>query len=465
MDLWSGLDELCAEKVEKAGQALATRASDSDEKESSASAGGALAAEPAPRPRGPGRFRVLRAREIAENMRIEQRGDHWLVPSQQGTGAKYVVRRGEFVLPESCTCPDYVLREKPCKHVHAVRLRINGEAERAAPGPTPTPVTKPRKSYPQDCSAYNAAQTHEKEHVVALLHDLCQGIPQPAHEKGRRPCLLSDLVFAAAMKVYGGTSGRRAQSDLRDLAAKGYMVKAPSYNSISRYLQTDELTPLLKRLVEASAAPLATVEVDFAVDSTGFSTKTYERYYDHKWGRPRFKSRWVKLHACVGVKTNVVTALEVTAGEGEGSGDCPHLPGLVEATAERFDVREVSADMAYSSRDNLTRVSRMGVSVYVPFKSNSKPSKPGTDSLWWSKLWRYFQYQREEFLEHYHKRSNVESSFGGIKRLFRGSVRAKKLESQINEVLLKCLVWNLTRLVHACYELGVDVEGITKQVG
>lgn len=404
-------------------------------------------------------LRVLRGREIAENMKIERRGDYWLVPSQQGTGAKYAVREDDFMEPESCTCPDYALRKRPCKHVYAVRALVNGESKRTRPtkGESPRKVSNPRKTYRQDWTNYNLAQTHEKKHVVQFLHELCRGIEQPEHEQGRQPCLLSDIVFAAAMKVYGGTSGRRAMTELRDLAESGYMVKAPSYNSISRYLETDELTPLLERLVQQSAAPLASVESQFAVDATGFSACGYLRWYDQKWGRVRTKGKWVKLHAMVGVKTNVVTAAEVTAGTGEGSVDSPHLPGLVETTQKVFEVEEVSADMAYSSRDNLTQVSRMFVTPYVPFKSNSKESK-SSDSLWWNHLWHYFQYRRDEFLAHYHRRSNVESTFGAIKRLFGSSVRAKKLESQVNEVLLKCLVWNLTCLVHAHYELGIKIE-------
>jgi hypothetical protein len=41
---------------------------------------------------------------------------------------------------------------------------------------------------------------------------------------------------------------------------------------------------MLRHLVEISALPLKEVETDFAVDSTGFSTSRFERWYDAKWG-------------------------------------------------------------------------------------------------------------------------------------------------------------------------------------
>jgi hypothetical protein len=43
-----------------------------------------------------------------------------------------------------------------------------------------------------------------------------------------------------------------------------------------------------------------------------------------------------------------------------------------------------------------------------------------------------------------------------VKRKFGPSVRAKAFPAQVNEVLLKCLVHNLSVLVHAIHELGVD---------
>jgi hypothetical protein len=41
----------------------------------------------------------------------------------------------------------------------------------------------------------------------------------------------------------------------------------------------------LTRLIEQSAAPLASLESAFAVDNTGFSTSVYRRWYDANYGR------------------------------------------------------------------------------------------------------------------------------------------------------------------------------------
>jgi hypothetical protein len=51
-------------------------------------------------------------------------------------------------------------------------------------------------------------------------------------------------------------------------------------------------------------------------------------------------------HLICGVKTNVVTAVEILD---KDAGDAPQLPELVKATHKNFTVREVSADKAYTS--------------------------------------------------------------------------------------------------------------------
>jgi hypothetical protein len=69
-----------------------------------------------------------------------------------------------------------------------------------------------------------------------------------------------------------------------------------------------------------------------------------------------------------------------------------------------------------------------------------------------------FTYKQAEFLAHYHARSNVESTFGAMKRKFGGSVRSKNPTAQVNEVLCKALCFNLSCLVHAIHELGIEPQ-------
>ena len=67
-----------------------------------------------------------------------------------------------------------------------------------------------------------------------------------------------------------------------------------------------------------------------------------------------------------------------------------------------------------------------------------------------------FQFKRDEFLQHYHKRSNVESTFSAIKRKFGDSVRSKTDVAMKNESLCKILAHNICCLIQEQHELGID---------
>ena len=71
---------------------------------------------------------------------------------------------------------------------------------------------------------------------------------------------------------------------------------------------------------------------------------------------------------------------------------------------------------------------------YIPFKVNSRPEHTHGDSLW-AKTYHYFSLYRQEFMDHYHKRSNVETAFSMINAKFGGSLRSKNPEAQVNDAL------------------------------
>ncbi len=69
-----------------------------------------------------------------------------------------------------------------------------------------------------------------------------------------------------------------------------------------------------------------------------------------------------------------------------------------------------------------------------------------------------FLKKRELFDKEYHKRSNVESAFYMIKRKFGNSLKTKRDDSQVNEILMKCLCHNLAVLVQESFELGLEID-------
>lgn len=237
--------------------------------------------------------REIKALQIAAKSKLTRKGNTWLVPSQAGQG-QYKVNPD----PESphCTCPDHEHTQARCKHIFAVEYVI--EREQTLDGQTVVTETVKvtRKTYSQNWPAYNAAQTQEKSQLQALLYELCRTIPEPEQQRGRPRLSLADIIFASTFKVYSTVSGRRFQSDLQEAKRRGFLSKMPHYNSVFRYLESEALTPYLYELIAASAMPLKSVETDFAVDSSGFSTGQFMRWLDVKYGKEEDRRMWIKVH-------------------------------------------------------------------------------------------------------------------------------------------------------------------------
>ena len=306
--------------------------------------------------------------------------------------------------------------------------------------------------YQQNWVAYNNAQTKEIRLFDELLRDLVQNVQESEQVFGRPRLSLRETIFCAVQKVYSQLSSRRAHSLYTNAVEREQIGKAPHFNAVSKLLNKEELTPILHELISITARPLSSVETDFAVDSSGFRTRCFGQYAEQKYALKR-QHEWLKAHIVCGVKTNTVVAVKVT---GINGADSPQFRELIEATAKDFAIKEVSADKAYSSKDNLRAVSEAGATPYIPFKSNTTGKARG--SLLWKKTYHYFQFNKEEFYEHYHKRSNVESVFSAIKKKFGDTLKSKNRTAQENELLCKILAYNITVLIQEMEELGISLQ-------
>jgi hypothetical protein len=146
-------------------------------------------------------------------------------------------------------------------------------------------------------------------------------------------------------------------------------------------MEDPKMTPILGDLIRESALPLCAIESDFAVDSTGFGTSRFVRWFDQKYGIVRQRAEFIKISVMTGIKTNVCLAVRIG---GQYSPDSP------------------------------------------------------------------------EFIAHYHKRSNVESTFSMIKAKFGDSLRSKTDVAMMNEALFKVLCHNVAVLIQSACGLGIE---------
>jgi transposase len=217
---------------------------------------------------------------------------------------------------------------------------------------------------------------------------------------------------------------------------RGYTQTLCHFNSIFNYLEDPAMTPILRALIRTSSLPLWAIETHFAPDSSGFTTSQYTRWHDIKY-RGTQEHGWVKPHPMCGVRTHIVTDVEI--GD-RNAADAPYLPSLLATTAQHFNVQAVSADKGYSSVNNINAIYAIGAIPYIPFKSNASAARGGL----WAKAYHYYHLHRDEFLEHYHQRSNVETVFEMIKRKLRREVRSKTEIAMANEVYCKILCTTFT---------------------
>ena len=391
--------------------------------------------------------RKERGKAIVEKSgQIQKIDDHsFTVKSQTGHGV-YEVKTTDKGM--TCTCPDFIKHGMPCKHILATRFYL--EVQRDTPKGTVS--EKIRLTYAQAWSAYNAAQTEEIKIFDALLKDLVKAIPEPEQKMGRPRLPMSETLFCAIQKVYSQLSSRRAHSLFQNAVERKQIDHAPYFNAPSALFNNPNITPILHELVTLSALPVAGLETDFAIDSTGFRTTTFSAYCGIKHGQKK-EHRWLKAHMATGVKTNIVTGIQIST---TNDNDSPHFAPLVKDISKNFNISEISADRAYSSRDNFEVVGSVGGVVYIPFKKHARCKTRG--SPLWNKMFYFFQLNREEFMEHYHKRSNVESTNAAIKRKFGETLKSKNQIAQVNELLAKIIAYNLTVVIHEMYENGISPD-------
>ncbi len=428
--------------------------------------------------------RQTRGMAIAALVPIKKVPLGYKVPSQSGNGS-YIVN----LSPEPyCSCPDWDNRHL-CKHVYAVSYKVerdncsssngvepasdsdgskNGskndglilpesQALVVPTGPLPLPSVKdlkPKKpTFHRDWNRYNNGEYKVKPYFAKLLRELCDSVVPVINlaGPGRPRLLLSDVVFACAVKVREKCSGRDAVAYWEDYHEKGYLSQVPAVSSVYHYMEQDYLFSVLYDLVIASALPLKELETEFGPDSTGFSSSVYDSWFSAKWGREISEAQWTKLHMMAGLQSHIVTVAMVSD---KPTNDSPYLPGFLDVTNRNFQVKLVAADKGYLSKPNLRAIYDIGAAGRIPFKSNSTadPGHHKRDYVWEQAL-HFFQSEPDEFNRLYHRRSNAESVFTMIKRKLGATTYFRKPEARINEVMLKVLCHNLRVLVLTAYKL------------
>ena len=418
--------------------------------------------------------------------------DSWSVSSSSG-GKSFSVDLGR----QTCTCkPGMVLVEK-CAHLYAVEFVLGhiampdecddypdelsrsenlypdydewnegrvysdntqpdeGRVEDAGGTQDTSATTNAhRKTYPQNWPAYNKAQTSEAIDFPEILSRFVSAIPEPTQHLGRPRIPRADKTFACVFKVYHCWSTRRISGLLKTPFDMEYIGCRPHFNVIIDWMQSPELTEILLYLITVSGLSLKDIEHTFAIDGTGLSTSRFFRWRSDRYRRNMKRREFIKVHAICGVETNIVTAAAVSGWTGKDSHDTNHFVPLLERTAKYYAVEHILADKAYLSRVNAEFAEMVGAVPVIPTKINTVITDP--ENTAWGRLVE--RNQDESAFNRYFKRSNAESVYSMIERLFQKHIRTAHPVAQVNEALCKVLCHNIVVLIHERYKNGIKPD-------
>lgn len=304
-----------------------------------------------------------------------------------------------------------------------------------------------KKRWPRNEVLYNQIQETEFLNFFDLVRFISIKVCKRKKMRNAIVCLLIWHKFPTL-------STRRARSLLLLFRKiKLINVDVPCFKTLCNYRAEPLLHNVLEDLIEESSKPLAKIEHDFATDSTGIKTKLFSSWYSLRCKKKIKRRDHLTVHATCGVKSTIVTALNVETKQGK---DNVIMREHVDKTAENFKVGEWSGDGTYWCKKNCGKVSEVGGRPYFKCKTGRTAWNGKQDGYpSWKEMNKESKENKEEYDRHYHKRSNIESANQSKKMLHGNKVYSKLNSARVNEETLRWINHNLNVLNRAKHEWNI----------
>jgi transposase len=304
---------------------------------------------------------------------------------------------------------------------------------------------KKRKRWPRNEVIYNKIQENEFLNFFDFVRYLSNIVCNSRKMKNNIICLLIWHKFP-------NLSARRAISFLRLLKRfKIISINIPCFKTLCNYRAEPIIGKILDELITESSKPLAKIEHDFATDATGIRTNLFSSWYSIRCQKEIKKRDHLTIHITTGVKSNIITALNVETKSGK---DNKIFREHVDKTAENFRINEMSGDGRYWCKKNCRKVAEIGAKPYFKVWKNWAGKSRGC--MPWKIMNLESKNNPEEYGKHYHKRSNVESTNHSKKVIHGNKVYSRLKSSRINEETLRWINHNINVLNRANYEWGIN---------
>lgn len=304
--------------------------------------------------------------------------------------------------------------------------------------------------WPRDEVLYNKVQESEFQHFFNFARFIAGKVCKGKKMRNMIVCLLIWHKFPTL-------SVRRARSFLLFLQKyKIINMNIPCFKTLSNYRAENTLLRVLDALIEESSKPLAKIEHDFATDATGIKTKLFSSWYSLRAKKRIRKRDHLIVHASMGMKSKIVTALNVETAQGK---DNVLFREHVDTTARNFAIDQWSGDGMYWCKKNCSKVAAVGGTPYFKCKTGKTAwnGKQSGHPAWWA-MNIEAQKSPEWYEKQYHKRSNIEAGNHSKKALHGDKVYAKLPAARVNEEILRWINHNQTVLNRAQHEWNIRAK-------
>lgn len=219
-------------------------------------------------------------------------------------------------------------------------------------------------------------------------------------------------------------------------ALLGLDLPVPNYSLLSKRAKS-----LGKRLAKLRSGKVC----ELVIDSTGLKVAGDGEWNAKKHG-PSKRRQWRKVHLAMDPVTHRIISVKSTS---SNVADSKALPDLLADAPKGFKV--VYADGAYDGKPSRECIHSYGASCVVPPPKNAVLRKDASSAIQERNRWVSaiqglggdgIARSIAKKLIGYHKRSVVETTMSRLKAFFGGELRARSVENQNSETLLRCHILN-----------------------
>ena len=283
----------------------------------------------------------------------------------------------------------------------------------------------------------------EKEKFIQSLQSFLEPLDfEILQVRGRPKVDMKTVIASLLLMSFNGYSYQRTQTDLKELTEKEVIRKVIPKSTLNDYANDENVKNLLTKLIPLSAMFFNDNENTLLLDSTWLATRMYSGGYKivhdkvHvNYGETR------KLHVGCLKNSRVICYAVTSAGN---VNDSPVGREIIEKVSKAgFNITKVLGDAGYLSKETYALCKELGIlDPYINFRKNCKIRNGGSD-LWKDKL-KMWKDTPQAWNESYRYRVLIEGVFSAMKRKQQNWLRSKTELAQDIELLLKCLVYNLT---------------------